>query len=260
MERREARLLAAEEARVAGLAHDTLLISAQEAALFRQRLGTAASAARVRAMGNGIDSALFDRAIVCAEPRLSEIGEEYGAPRLIFTGQMDYPPNVDAALRAIRRLLPRVRARFPDASLHIVGRNPAPALTALDGRDGVRVWGRVPDIRPWLAGADIALVPLEIARGVQNKVLEAMAMRLPVVLTTGAATGIEAKDGRDYAIADSDDQLVEAVVALAGDPGRAQAMGAAARAWIVGHASWEAALAPLAGWLGLAEGKIADVA
>ncbi|MFD2578558.1 glycosyltransferase [Novosphingobium colocasiae] len=98
-------------------------------------------------------------------------------------------------------------------------------MTALDGRDGVHVWGKVPDVRPWLAAADIALVPLEIARGVQNKVLEAMAMRLPVVLTTGAATGIEARDQHDYAIADSDDQLVEAVVALAGDPGRAHAMG-----------------------------------
>ncbi|WP_374411907.1 TIGR03087 family PEP-CTERM/XrtA system glycosyltransferase [Novosphingobium colocasiae] len=256
MEQREARLLAAEEARIAALADHTLLISAQEAALFRGRLDATASAGRIAAMGNGIDSALFDAKSVQPEPRL--VGHD--APRLIFTGQMDYPPNVDAALRAIRQLLPRIRARVPEASLHIVGRNPVAALTALDGRDGVHVWGKVPDVRPWLAAADIALVPLEIARGVQNKVLEAMAMRLPVVLTTGAATGIEARDQHDYAIADSDDQLVEAVVALAGDPGRAHAMGAAARAWIVGHAGWEAALAPLGGWLGLATRHHADAA
>jgi glycosyltransferase involved in cell wall biosynthesis len=88
-------------------------------------------------------------------------------------------------------------------------------------------------------------VPLEIARGVQNKVLEAMAMALPCVLSPGAATGIEARDGTDYSIAESDEALIETTLALLDDPQRAQAMGQAARAHVLAHASWDAALAPL---------------
>lgn len=100
-------------------------------------------------------------------------------PRLIFTGQMNYAPNVAAVIRAIDRILPLVRPHFPSVSFHVVGREPVEELRRRDGVDGVRIWGEVADIRSWLKGADLALVPL--ARGVQqNKVLEAMAMELPV--------------------------------------------------------------------------------
>ena len=92
---------------------------------------------------------------------------------------------------------------------------------------------------------------LSIARGVQNKVLEALAMGLPTVLTPGAATGIEACDGRDFIIGDTDDALADAVVGLAGDPVRRQVMGRAARGWILANADWGAALAGLAGHLGM---------
>jgi len=152
-------------------------VSKAEAALFAERLDD--PACMVSAMGNGIDSTLFDPASVTAEPRMA--GGE--GPRLVFTGQMDYAPNIAAVERAIDRILPLIRAGCPGACLHVVGRNPPPALLARHGRDGVHVWGRVDDIRPWLAAADLALVPLEIARGVQNKVLEAMAMGLPVIAT-----------------------------------------------------------------------------
>ncbi|MCJ2177661.1 TIGR03087 family PEP-CTERM/XrtA system glycosyltransferase [Novosphingobium album (ex Hu et al. 2023)] len=244
MERREGYLLQAEEARIAGASDVTLLISKAEAALLHARLSD--PAARVCAMGNGMDSVWFDPALVTPEPRMTACG----APRLIFTGQMDYAPNIEAVMRAIDRIMPLVREACPQASLHVVGRNPPAVLQARGGRDGIEVWGRVEDVRPWLAAADIALVPLEIARGVQNKVLEAMAMALPVVLSPGSATGIDAQDGRDFAIAQSDAELAGAVVALAHDPARARAMGMAAREWIVGHAAWDAALAQLPGYLG----------
>ena len=244
LDRREGRLLRAEEARIAAHADATLLVSQAEADLLLSRLQPG-HAARVHAMGNGMDSAGYDPAGTEPEPQMLATG----APRLIFTGQMDYAPNVEAALRAIERILPRVREAFPRASLHIVGRNPVPALQAHHGRDGVAVWGRVADIRPWLHAADIALIPLEIARGVQNKVLEAMAMRLPVVLSPGAATGIDAQGGRDFVVAESDADLARAVIDLAGNADRAAAMGSAARDWIVAHASWEAALARLPGYL-----------
>jgi glycosyltransferase involved in cell wall biosynthesis len=122
---------------------------------------------------------------------------------------MDYAPNIAAVTRATQRLMPAILARHPQASFHIVGRAPTPAVQALHGVNGTQVHGAVPDMRPFLAAADIALVPLEIARGVQNKVLEAMAMALPCVLSPGAATGIEARDGTDYSIAESDEALIE---------------------------------------------------
>jgi len=183
-----------------------------------------------------------------------------GAPRLIFTGQMDYAPNVEAVTRAMDRVMPLVRKVYPEATLHIVGRNPPASLQARSGKDGIEVWGRVEDIRPWLAAADIALIPLKIARGVQNKVLEAMSMQVPVVLSPGAATGIEACDGRDFIIAADDEDLAEAVIGLAGDEKRRERMGRSAREWIVANASWAAALAQLPVYLGFEGGNLSDAA
>lgn len=237
---REARLLRAEEARIAARAEATLLVSAPEAELFAARL-PAGSPARVQALGNGIDTALFDPAAVAPAAALLACS----GPRMIFTGQMDYPPNVAAARRAIDRLLPAIRARVPGATLHVVGRNPPADLLARHGQEGAFVWGGVPDMRAWLAGADLALVPLELARGIQNKVLESMAMALPVVLTTGAATGIAAQDGAQFAVADGDAELVESCAELLADPARARAMGAAARGFVETTLGWPAVLAPL---------------
>lgn len=241
VEAREARLLGAEEARLAARADVTLLISAAETELFRSRL-PAGSPAEVRVLGNGIDSGGFDPVLVSPEPRMLACT----GPRLIFTGQMDYAPNIDAARRVIERVLPRIRSIRPEASFHIVGRNPTPELLARHGRDGCHVWGRVDDVRPWLAAADGALIPLEIGRGVQNKVLEAMSMALPVVLSREAATGIAAQDGEHFAVADTDAALAESVLTLLDDTARARRLGEAARRFVVENVSWDAALAPLA--------------
>ncbi|MBH0113017.1 TIGR03087 family PEP-CTERM/XrtA system glycosyltransferase [Novosphingobium sp. YJ-S2-02] len=251
IERREGRMLSRVEQAVVERSDTTLLISDEECELLRSRLLSGVSARDVHAMGNGIDAALFDPALVAANPAMAAMP----GPRVIFTGQMDYAPNIAAAERAIRAIMPRVREIFPDASFHVVGRNPPESLRAFDGSGGVKVWGRVPDIRPFLAGADLALVPLEIARGVQNKVLEAMAMGLPVVLSPGAATGIAARDGRDFAIAESDADLVQALISLARDREAARAMAVSARGWILANASWPAALARLPEFCGLAQGR-----
>jgi glycosyltransferase involved in cell wall biosynthesis len=178
----------------------------------------------------------------------------------VFTGQMDYAPNIEAAERAIHAIMPLVRSTCPEATFHVVGRNPPDSLLACHGARGNYVWGRVPDMREWLKGADLALVPLDIARGVQNKVLEAMAMSLPVVLSPGAATGIPACDREHFRVGESDAELAQAVIDLLQGPDRASAMGAAAREWIMANASWQAALAPLAGWLGLGDGSLRDAA
>ena len=249
---REARLLRHEEARLATRADAVLLISDVEAALFSSRL-TAGEAANVSVLGNGIDHNLFDPALVDRHPALATPG-----PHIVFTGQMDYPPNVEAAVRAIGRLMPRIRARHPAARLHLVGRAPVAELIALDGVNGAKVWGEVPDVRPFLAGADLVLAPLTIARGVQNKVLEAMAMARPVVLTPAAATGIEGEDTVHLAIAETDEALVERALDLLARPEAALALGQAARRRVIERMGWPAMLAPLSGIVGrTAERRVA---
>lgn len=247
---REGRLLRAEEARITARASASVLISDNEAALFRERLpDDLRGQARIEVIGNGLDSTYFDPARVSPERCMLDCGW----PRLVFTGQMDYAPNEEAALRVIDRLLPGIRRQLPEATFHVVGRNPSARLMGRSGEGGVHVWGRVEDIRPWLKAADLAIIPLDIARGVQNKVLEAMAMGLPTVLTSGAANGIAAGAGVQFRVADSDEALVREIVALASDPAVSRDMQDAARRWIVENASWKAALAGLAPLAGFGE-------
>lgn len=245
---REGRLLAAEEARMAARSHVSLLVSNEEAALFRARLDPELrNSSDVRTLRNGIDSTLFAPVACPADAAMLACA----GPRIVFAGQMDYAPNIAAARRAAEKILPLVRAQFADASLHIVGRNPPADLRVLNGRNGVHVWGAVDDIRCSLAAADLALVPLTIARGVQNKVLEAMSMALPVVLSAAAATGIGGSDGVTYAIGESDQELAAQTIALLQQGECARDLGEAARRFVIGGLSWDATLAPLAGMLGL---------
>ena len=152
--------------------------------------------------------------------------------------------------------MPAIRAVHPDARFHIVGRAPGTEVRALEGRNGTRVWGEVPDVRPFLAVADLVVAPLAIARGVQNKVLEAMALARPVLLTPEAATGIEASAGKHYRVAGSDRDLIEAALRLLGDQCAASAMGAAARRFVVQNKSWASALSALPDIVG----KVSSVA
>ncbi len=232
---REGRVLSAFEARAARRADLSLLITPEERDLFVSRLPDPAGI-KVAALGNGIDAARFSPDAVTAEPGLT-------GPVIVFTGQMDYAPNVAAVRLFAEEVMPAIRARHPQATFAIVGRAPTPDVRALDGRNGTRVTGEVADVRPWLKAADLVVAPLTIARGVQNKVLEAMAMARPVLLTTAAATGIAAEDGRHFAIADGVPALTERALALL--DARPTAMGAAARDWVIAEMGWDRVLASL---------------
>jgi sugar transferase (PEP-CTERM/EpsH1 system associated) len=244
---REARLLAAEEERLGQCADATLLISEAEAALYRSRL-TAPGTVNVQVIGNGIDAAFFDPVNVTPHPGIANLP----GPHFVFTGQMDYRPNEQAALWVIEALMPVLRARYPTAMFHIVGRNPTGRLMAHHGTPGVQVWGEVPDVRPFLAAADMVLAPLLIARGVQNKVLEAMAMAKPVVATPEAATGIAARDGAEWLVSSPDPLTMSGCIApLLADPEARVRIGAAARQFVLAHHAWDAMLAPLATLVGM---------
>lgn len=241
LNRREARLLAREEERLAGRADATILISEAEANLLRARL-PARLAERVRVIGNGIDAARFDPAASAPHQALAA----RKGPHFVFTGQMDYWPNEKAAIWAARELLPALRRRLPSAELHIVGRSPTRSVEALGGRAGTSVWGEVPDMRPFIAAADMVLAPLDIARGVQNKVLEAMAMARPILLSPAAAAGIDARDGEEWLVCEREPgSMAAAAACLLADPARAAAMGAAARRFVLDRHGWDTLLEPL---------------
>lgn len=239
---REARLLGAFERQMARRAQLSLFCSPTEVAEFRLGLGDPQVC--VDPVVNGIDTAFYDPVGVGPAPYAGEAG-----PHLVFTGQMDYAPNVDAVVHFAEAVLPAVQKQLPDARFHIVGRNPAPAVRALEGRAGVHVVGAVDDIRPWIGSADLVVAPLRIARGIQNKVLEAMAMARPVIASGAAAEGIVAQSGAHFIVARDDAAMVDAVCALAADQDRAAAIGAAARAHMLKHYQWDAQLAPLLAWL-----------
>ena len=123
---------------------------------------------------------------------------------------MDYWPNVDAVAWFAGEVFPRLRAARPGLQFHVVGANPGPDVSRLKTRPGIHVTGRVPDVRPYVAHADVCVAPLRIARGIQNKVLEAMAMARPVVASAQAFEGVRAMPGRDLLVADDAEAMIEA--------------------------------------------------
>jgi sugar transferase (PEP-CTERM/EpsH1 system associated) len=235
--RREAVKLLEFERATAARADVSLFVSPAEAELFRLRSGL--SGADIRAVTNGIDLAFYDP--TAEFPRL---GGSYH-PLVVFTGQMDYRPNVDAVTRFADRCLPPLLAERPDLCFAIVGRAPTPSVLRLADRPGIIVTGSVPDVRTWLGAADVVVAPLRIGRGIQNKVLEAMAMARPVVASAAAFQGITAKAGRDLMVADTPGEQVGAILSLLANPKSANAMGAAARRQMVRHYRWDAVLQPL---------------
>lgn len=231
----EAAQLAREECAIANRADVTLFVTDAEAALFRARCGT--EVGDVRALENGVDLAFFD-------PRASfaPLSRSPTSSLLVFSGQMDYAPNVAAVSHFAREMLPLVRRDVPEATFAIVGRNPTPAVRALSALEGVKVVGSVPDMRAWLAAADVVVAPLQIARGIQNKVLEAMAMGRPVVASPAAFEGIDAEPGRDLLVTEDG---AAAVLSLLHDKEKALQLGANARSRMCARYAWDRQLAAL---------------
>jgi len=239
--RREGRVLADYERAVAARADVSRFVSEAEAGLFRQNHGFPRET--VRALENGVALDYFSPDATIAPLPAGLRGE---GPLIVFTGQMDYRPNIEAVTDFATRSMPNILAVHGDARFAIVGRDPTPQVRALADWTGVVVTGAVDDVRPWLAAADVVVAPLRIARGIQNKVLEAMAMARPVVASVEAAEGIDAVDGCDFLIARDPEAEAAQVLSLLADPACAAAMGVAARLRVAQRYSWAAAMAPLA--------------
>lgn len=233
----ESRRVRREEIRLAAAADAVAFVSDEESRLFRSVLGD--RPARIVTLPNGVDTELFDPTRYPLAPF-----EGKGAT-FAFTGAMDYPPNVEAATWFAAHVFPTVRAALPDAQFLIIGAKPAAAVAALARRPGITVTGKVDSVAAYLAHAQAAVAPLQIARGVQNKVLEAMAMAKPVVASTGAMTGIAAQAGEHLLCANTPAEWVDACVRLIREPDVSRRIGDAARALVLESYAWEAQFARL---------------
>lgn len=231
--RREGQRLLAFERAVAQRARHSFFVTPQETDLFR--LHAQESATRVQPLGNGVDSHFF----AADAARVSPYAQD--EQPLVFTGAMDYWPNVDAVEWFCAEVLPALRQRRPQLRFYIVGRNPTPAVQAL-ASDAVVVTGTVEDVRPYLQHAALVVAPLRVARGIQNKILEAMAMGKAVVATDECAHAIGARSGVEMFPAADAAAFVTQVDALLQDPSRAAAAGVAAREKVLHSFSWDAHL------------------
>jgi sugar transferase (PEP-CTERM/EpsH1 system associated) len=236
---REAHTLRRFERRAVRAARTTIAINEREAQAVRQLVPEA----EVITIGNGI---AFD-----SFAPLTEGGD---SAAVIFCGVMNYPPNEAAALRLIRQIWPLVRARRPDASLWLVGIGATERMTAAaSGEESIHVTGRVADVRPYLWQSAIAATPLLTARGVQNKVLEALAGGLPVVVSPVVGEGLPPSVQPGVIVADSDEAFAEAICRLlALSPAERQRMATSAD---LKSLTWERQLEPLWNILEAATGR-----
>lgn len=244
--RLESERLAGFEASMVGRFGRTLLATEREAEALRGLIEPEFRS-RISVVGNGVDLDYFG--FRAEQP-------EGGIERLVFTGAMDYHANVDGVGWFAREAFPIIRASRPAAVFQIVGSRPAAAVRRLAGIDGVEVTGYVDDVRPYLRGAAVGVIPLRLARGIQNKVLESMAAGVPLVVTPEPAAGLGAVDGVDLIVRSGAREFAGAVAGLLGDPGARAGLALSARRFVERHHSWEPALVRMAEIVeGAANGK-----
>ena len=223
--RREARKVAESERRIGSEFDRVLVVSEPE------KLYAPIASERVCAMPNGVDLQYFSPNAYCEADRQ--------ARTLVFTGVMNYHPNVDGICWFVDRVLPMIRAAVDNVNLYIVGNRPGRRVRRLARHAGVVVTGFVPDVREYIGRATVSIAPLRIARGIQNKVLEAMAMGRPTVATPQAFEGIDAEPGKEIAIAADEGEFAEKVIELLRNPTRADDMGKCARQRVERRYSWD---------------------
>lgn len=224
---REGRRLQSFEARVAQSFDRCTVVSEAEQRIFQ----TAFKGCTAYVVPNGVDHQHF-------RPR----GGRRQANSLVFVGTMSYFPNVDAVLYFCNQILPLIRRHIPQVNFLIVGRNPTRGVRRLCTRKGIQVIGAVPDIRVYLERAMVFVAPLRIAPGVQNKILQAMAMGVPVVCTSQAVQGIQAQAGHDLMLADTPQDFAVRTVELLLDRQKWESLSRNGRRTVVERYDWDVCL------------------
>ncbi len=214
------------ERRVCGCADRVVCVSMADAAAIRQL----DPASRICVIPNGVDTIFYQREKV--------VPLALPPPVLVFTGTMDFRPNVDAVLWFSQEVLPLIKQQQPAVRVYIVGQRPHARLDGLRADPAITITGAVDDTRPYIAAATVYLVPLRMGGGTRLKVLEALSLQAPVVSTTLGAEGFGLKNGQELVLADEPAEFARAIVELIQDRGRAQALGAAGRAFAVQHYDW----------------------
>ena len=233
---REARKLLAYDTEIAARFDHSLFVSQAEADLFERLSGLGGE--KIGALHNGVDMTYFD------PDRRHENPYDSDRPVLVFTGAMDYWANGDAVCWFANEVFGAIRAAVPGAEFWIVGSRPSPAVQRLQRLEGVHVTGAVADVRPFLRHAKAAVAPLRLARGIQNKILEAMAMAKPVIATPQAIEGIDIGGDYESLITEKVPDMVDiGCAALISD--RYNALGAVGRAYVERHHDWTSQLAKI---------------
>ncbi len=222
--RLEGRRLRRFEAEAVRWGRQCILATAAEEALLK----SFAPWARTAVIPNGVD--------------LSGYGPPADVPTVIFTGAKDYFPNVDAVQHFCADIFPAVARAVPGARFLIVGLNPAPAVRRLGEIPGVSVTGAVPDVQPYYREASVCVAPLRIARGIQNKVLQSMALGVPVVVTSAAARGLECRPGEHFLVEDDPARFAAGVIGLLRDREARASLATRARTFVEEHHSWAGVL------------------
>lgn len=225
------RKLMAYERRVCRAADRVVAVSEAD----REALQRLVPGLQVAVVPNGVDLEFLRPGAVLPQADMQQ-------PALVFTGKMDYRPNVDAVLWFVEAVLPLIRAAVPAVHFYVVGQKPHPRLASLADHPAVTLTGRVPDVRPHIAGAAVYVVPLRIGGGTRLKVLEAMAMGQAIVSTRLGCDGFPFQDGREVLFADEPAEFAVQVVRLLRDPQAAAQLGQRARAYVAAHFGWDAIL------------------
>lgn len=231
--RREHQKLKSFENRVCERSQHALFVSDPEAELFKQQLPTLQHG-KVQGLLNGVDVDYFS-----PDSDIESVTEQVD---VVFTGAMDYWANVDAVIWFVNHVWPRIRTLHPNATFYVVGGNPTAQVKSLNNTNGIVVTGRVKDVRPFIRSAKVSVAPLQIARGIQNKVLEALSMAKPVVATSMAIEGIEAKN-EHIRVTDDAEQFCSAVCHYLDTPAEVPEN----RQWIMENLQWTATMSKLAG-------------
>ncbi len=236
---REGKRLLVHERAVAARSTRSFFVTENEVALFHKMAPECDGV--VEPMSNGVDTDYFSPDPARASPFGADPLQRGQIP-LVFTGAMDYWPNIDAVIWFVTDILPTLRQAWPQLRFYIVGRSPPPGVLAL-ACDAVVVTGTVTDVRPYLQHAAIVVAPLRVARGIQNKILEAMAMGRPVVASRACVEAIDVRAGDEVVCASKDADFVREIDALLTAPERASAVGQSARLRVLKSGSWTAHLA-----------------